>query len=334
MNARSAPHARQWSRSPDRDARALRKVSMTGMCAAFIACSAATLAWPAEIATPVTGPDKPDEAGYAYFSLPEAKQAGGSTQYYNLHYEVCNRHGDRGLAFAWNEPGFGMDVNSPLPAGKCAVFARGAAGYELAPNATLRLSEGSHPASAYIPCDKRDTNGKCEVSSSASGLSEWMTEFQTFLSPPASLNSPTSVVTPLRVLVRTDRKGRSTEIQASWEGKGIEFVLGFPGVKSDPHVLQRSAIAKDGGDFEFDTFASYAETNKIAEDFLAPKGSNFAIVAIDPGKVSDQFGKGEWRIEFSDDAPMPGSAVLIILARGTKKRIIARCPVQLPPRVR
>ncbi len=140
------------------------------------------------------------------------------------------------------------------------------------------------------------------------------------------MNMPTQVVSPLRVVIYSQRDGKgSTNIDVEWAGKGLQFLLGFPDTQLAKEVYSAAAQEKTGAEFQFDTFASFAASAGIAKDFLVPQGADFIATLVDPG---EKLPFGAWRLSFSRDAPLGGKAVLILLNRD--RRVLARVDAPLP----
>jgi hypothetical protein len=264
-----------------------------------------------------TGPNS-NQADYRYLSMATPR----ASSLYDFSYNLCNLR-QRNMAFYWVDVGFGMDVSDPLPAGLCATYDRVGSGRKLKSKTTLKFSSGSQSPPAYLPCE-----GESECASNAAPLQSIFASFRGFimkrLEGVPETNRPTSVVSPLRVVVRVTSQGDTRELRVDWAGSGVKFVAYFPDSKLEPGELKRLLITKIGGRFDFDTFPAFKSNSNL---LLA--GDSRAALTVSPG---DAVQSGT--IVFLISKGFPPTRDVAFLVVDESGRPVARIDAPLPPATR
>jgi len=259
------------------------------------------------------GPNS-DAADYRYLSLAALQKDGA----YDFEYNLCNLR-ERNMAFYWEDVGFGMDPSDPLPAGLCATFERSGSGRKLEPKTTLIFSGGPQSPPAYLPCEGSGCSFR------VSGLRYMMASLRAFITKhvelPLQPNRPTSVVVPLRVVVRAfHQSSGAKEVQVEWAGSGVKFVTFFPDSKLGRDELKQLINPKIGGRFDFDTFPAF----KDHSDLLLAGGSKAAII-VTPG---DTVASGNFIFQMSQKFPPTRKVIFLVVDQSG--RPVARIDAPLP----
>jgi len=227
-----------------------------------------------DIPLALSGPDSANNPDYAYLSFVLPREAAGAQKVtYQFRYELCNRKGV-GLAFSWDEPGFGMSLREPLSAYMCATFELGGDDITKSTSTLIRLSGRDHPADAYLPKPYGDlTNNR--------------TRFETFIKhAPTGLNSPVQVT----LISRSIENNTGKELDIEWAAKDSEFILSFPEMKDDLETLQANAkLTGRNVRFQFVTFSSFAELPML-ERYLGVPQSKLVVTRIAPDP-KEEFGR-------------------------------------------
>lgn len=287
---------------------------LISMCANSVAAQQAPLM---NTGTATAGPNSTD-ADYRYLSLVAPRTSG----VYDFSYNLCNLR-QSSMAFYWEEVGFGMDVSHPLPAGLCATYERSDSGFKLEPKTTLRFSGGSQSPPAYLPCEaETDCNVKrAPLQSIITSLTSFVTKH---LEEAPQPRGPTSVVSPLRVVVRVSDQGGPKEVQVDWAGSGVRFVVFFPGSKLGPGELKRLIVPKTGGRFEFETFPAFESHSE-----LLLTGSSTSAFTISPG---DSVSYGTLIFQISQNFPPTRNVIFLVVDQSG--RPVARIDAALPQTLR
>jgi hypothetical protein len=289
--------------------------TMVLMMSAYPACIWAQQS-PEQDTVVMTGPNS-DEADYRYLSL-SALRANGS---YDFEYNLCNLRQSK-MAFYWEEVGFGMDVSDPLPSGLCAIYERMGNGRKLEPKTTLRFSSGPQSPPAYLPCE-----GGSECSSKASSLQSIVASLKAFISKhrdgAPDPNRPTSVVSPLRVVVRCSDQSGAKEVQVDWAGSGVKFVAFFADSRLGPDEL-KLLINPKIGHFEFETFPAF----RGKSDLLLADSSRAALT-VSPG---DTVASGTFIFQISQKFPQTRKIIFLVVDKSG--RPVARIDAPLPQTLR
>jgi hypothetical protein len=257
---------------------------------------------------------KADEADYRYLSLAALQKDGG----YDFEYNLCNLH-ELKMGFYWKDVGFGMNPSDPLPAGLCATFELSGAGRKFEPKTTLKFDDGPQFPPAYLPCE-----GESGCSFRARGLQYYFASLKAFITKhvdnPIQSSPRPSVVSPLRVVVRTFHQGSGAkEVQVEWAGSGVKFVTFFPDSKLGRDELKQLINPKIGNRFDFDTFPAF----KNHPDLLLA-GSSKAVMTVTPG---DTEASGNFVFQISDKFPPTRKVVFIVVDQSG--RPVARIDVPL-----
>jgi len=260
----------------------------------------------------MTGPNS-DEADYRYLSLATLRASGA----YDFEYNLCNLR-ERKMAFYWEDVGFGMDVSDPLPSGLCATYERTGTGRKLEPKTTLKFSPGSQSPPAYLPCE-----GESECVSKSSPLQSVVASLRAFvirhLDGPPQPNRPTSVVSPLRVVVRSSDQGGAKEVQVDWAGTGVKFVAYFANSKLGADELKQ-LINPKSGNIEFETFPAFD-----GKSGLLVAESSKAALTVRPG---DTVTSGTFVFQISQKFPPTRKVIFLVVDKSG--RPVARIDAPLP----
>jgi hypothetical protein len=261
----------------------------------------------------MTGPNS-GEADYRYLSLATLRASGGP---YDFEYNLCNLR-EKKMAFYWEDVGFGMDVSDPLPSGLCATYERTGTGRKLEPKTTLKFSPGSQSPPAYLPCD-----GENECVSKSSPLQSLVVSLRAFvikhLDGAPQPNRPTSVVLPLRVVVRSSDQGGAKEVQVDWAGTGVKFVAYFANSEFGADELKQLINPKIGR-FEFETFPAFNDNSRL---LLAERSK--AALTVSSG---DTITSGTFIFQISEKFPPTRKVIFLVVDKSGQP--LARIDAPLP----
>jgi hypothetical protein len=259
------------------------------------------------------GPNS-NEADYRYLSLATPRTNNG----YDFDYNLCNLR-PANMAFYWKDVGFGMDFADPLPSGLCATYELVGIGHTFKAKTTLKFSSGVQSPPAYLPCE-----GGTECTSKAGSPLSLTAELKAYvikhLRDEEEPNRPTSVVLPLRVVVRVAGSGDTKEVRVDWAGTGVKFVGFFAESKLGPEQLKQFISPKVGGRFEFDTFPAFKANSGLLLD-----GASRAAITVSPG---DKVASGTLIFEISKGFP-PARNVTFLLV-DESGRPVARIDTPIP----